>query len=79
VVQVLSTYIDERKGELAVGIIDNIVHLAKGKISREANRKIKSMFTYKERAKQWAKEHCSEFEMNKLAVIGFTRKQKQCP
>jgi hypothetical protein len=68
---------DERKGELAVGIMDDVVFLAKGESFRETHRRMKDMFSREGGAQHWAASHHSQFKMSKLAVIDFTRRRKK--
>jgi hypothetical protein len=57
---------------MAVGFMEDVVHLAKGKMFSEASHKIKHMYLWHGGVKQWATSHCSEFEMGKIVAMGFT-------
>ena len=70
--------VDEGKGEMAVGVIDDVVYLAKGDSFKEAHRKIRRMFMRQGGAKDWARDHCSEFEMSKLALVDFSHEKAHC-
>jgi hypothetical protein len=70
--------VKEVKGEMVIEFIDNIIPIVKGKTFNAAHHKIVNMFGM-EGAKKWAEEHCSEFDISKTVVIGFSRKCKKMP
>jgi hypothetical protein len=61
---------------MTTGFVDDVAVLAKGKTFAEANAKITRMM---DEAQEWAQRANCEFEIDKFALIGFTRRTMPKP
>jgi ribonuclease HI len=64
---------DPKNGEMASGFIDDVALLAKGNNLEEANQKLEDMMHRPEGALEWARKANCEFEIDKFALVGFSR------
>jgi hypothetical protein len=65
------------KAELAVGFIDDVALLARGRDADEATARVKHMMERDGGALDWAKSYMSDFALEKTALITFTRRPDQ--
>ena len=65
--------------EDAMGYVDDIALVALGQDFEESTQRLKQMMTRGEGGLQWSKEHNSRFEVNKSAIVHFTRKTSPDP
>lgn len=65
-----------RKKELTIAYIDDVTLLASAKKFSQAHLKIRQMFNRKGGAAEWSRKHSSDFELDKLKMIGFSRKRE---
>jgi ribonuclease HI len=63
--------------ELAVGYIDDVALLARAKTMDAAIDRLKDLMERKGGALEWAEEFTSTFELDKTALVGFTRRPGQ--
>ncbi|QRV77059.1 Reverse transcriptase from transposon X-element protein [Ceratobasidium sp. AG-Ba] len=68
-----------KRGELAVGYIDDVALLARATTMEEAEEKLKDMMEREGGALKWAETHTSEFALEKTALVGFTRSREKRP
>jgi hypothetical protein len=61
--------------ELATGFIDDVALLARGNNFQEANRAVEDMLHRQKGALEWARGANCEFEVDKFALVGFSRRQ----
>ncbi|KAG8684497.1 hypothetical protein FRC09_015351, partial [Ceratobasidium sp. 395] len=61
-------------GELCIGYIDDITLLVWGQSAAENNRRLLSMMKRRKGALAWSESHNSTFELDKTALIHFSRK-----
>lgn len=64
---------------LRISFHNDTVFLARAKTFEEANTKLVEMMEREDGALNWAKSHRSSFEIDKMALIGFTRCRMKSP
>ena len=65
------------RAELAVGFIDDVALLARGRDADEATSRVKQMMERRGGALEWAKAYTSDFALEKTALITFTCRPDQ--
>lgn len=68
---------EPKKNELSIGYINDINLLKAAKTFVTANEGLKDMMVWPKGAKEWLRMHSSEFEMDKLQLMSFSRKRKK--
>lgn len=68
--------IPNKKNELGIGFVDDVLFLAAAKSVRGTYTKLKNMMTRNDGALAWADQHNCTFEMSKLKLVVFSRKRK---
>lgn len=66
-----------KEDKLAIGYIDNVNLLKVAKTFVATNDGLKDMMLRPGGAEEWSKIHSSSFKMDKLQLIGFSRKRKK--
>jgi ribonuclease HI/endonuclease/exonuclease/phosphatase family metal-dependent hydrolase len=70
---------DDLDNEDALGYVDDIALLAIGNDFEETKTRLKQMMEKEDGGLQWSKEHNSRFEVNKSAIVHFTRRTDPDP
>jgi ribonuclease HI/endonuclease/exonuclease/phosphatase family metal-dependent hydrolase len=70
---------DDELTEDAIGYVDDIALLARGKDFAESTLRLKLMMTKEDGGLQWSVTHNSRFEVSKSAIIHFSRKTRADP
>jgi ribonuclease HI/exonuclease III len=71
--------IDDDAKEDALGYVDDIALVAVGQDFEESTQRLQQMMTREEGGLKWSEEHNSRFEVNKSAIVHFTRKTSPDP
>jgi len=64
---------NHRNKETALAFVDDTAFIATGKTFEDTHRTLKDMMERPNGALQWSKDHNSKFEVNKFALLDFTR------
>ena len=70
---------DNQETEDAIGYVDDIALIAIGDNLEETTNRLTNLMTKNDGALQWSTSHNSKFEVNKSAVMHFSRKTTQDP
>lgn len=62
-----------RSGELSLGFLDDVVLVAKAESYEEANGKLACMMEKEGGALEWSREHHTEFELDKTALVCLSK------
>jgi hypothetical protein len=63
------------KGELSLGLLDDVALAARAKSYKESNEKLRHMMEKRGGALEWSEQHHAEFELEKTALICLSRKR----
>lgn len=61
----------------AIGYVDDAIYIAEGYDFEETTAKLRDMMTRPGGGLEWSKTHNSKFEMSKVAIMHFLRRQKE--
>jgi hypothetical protein len=70
---------DGPKKEESTGFIDDVTMLGRGRTFTEASRRVEDMMTRVGGAMEWAEEANCEYEVEKFALVGYSRQMEPDP
>ena len=70
---------DNPEAEDAIGYVNDLAMIAIGTDLTETTTRLRNIMTKEDRGLDWSLKHNSKFEVNKSAIMHFTRKTTQDP